>query len=84
VQDTIYLGHPELAGAAWGFAPETATHVLRLVYGGVFDRQPEVQLIVGHLCHSSATTLFGLRRKSIIALLRRLRRTDYPVDRSRQ
>jgi predicted TIM-barrel fold metal-dependent hydrolase len=49
VQDAIYRGHPELVGAAWGFAPETATHVLRIVYGGVFDRHPEAKLIIGHL-----------------------------------
>ena len=49
VQDAMYRGHPELVGAAWGFAPETATHVLRLVYGGVFDRHPEAKLIIGHL-----------------------------------
>jgi predicted TIM-barrel fold metal-dependent hydrolase len=49
VQDAIYRGHPELVGATWGFAPETATHVLRLVYGGVFDRHPAVNLSLGHL-----------------------------------
>jgi predicted TIM-barrel fold metal-dependent hydrolase len=49
VQDAMYSGHPELVGAAWGFAPETATHVLRIVYGGVFDRHPEANLIIGHL-----------------------------------
>ncbi|HUE60066.1 MAG TPA: amidohydrolase family protein [Acidimicrobiales bacterium] len=49
VQEAIYRGHPELVGAAWGFAPETATHVLRLVYGGVFDRHPGAKLILGHL-----------------------------------
>lgn len=36
-------------GATWGFAPETATHVLRIGYGGVFDRHPEAKLIIGHL-----------------------------------
>jgi hypothetical protein len=45
-----------------GLAPETAAQVLRIVYGGVSDRQPEVQLIIGHLCYSSAATLGGLRR----------------------
>ena len=49
VQDAIYRGHPELMGAAWGFAPETATHVLRIVYSGVFDRHPQAKLIIGHL-----------------------------------
>jgi 2,3-dihydroxybenzoate decarboxylase len=45
----MYGGYPELVGAAWGFAPETATHVLRIVYGGVFDRHPRANLILGHL-----------------------------------
>jgi len=49
VQEANYRGHPELVGAAWGFAPETATHVLRIVYGGVFDRHPGANLIIGHL-----------------------------------
>jgi predicted TIM-barrel fold metal-dependent hydrolase len=49
VQEAMYRGHPELVGAAWGFAPETATHVLRTVYGGVFDRHPSAKLILGHL-----------------------------------
>jgi 2,3-dihydroxybenzoate decarboxylase len=44
-----YQGHPELIGAAWGFAPETATHALRLVYSGLFDRLPNLTLLLGHL-----------------------------------
>jgi predicted TIM-barrel fold metal-dependent hydrolase len=44
-----YAGHPELTGAAWGFAPETATHALRMVYGGLFDRFPTAKLVLGHL-----------------------------------
>ena len=34
----IFEGHSELMGATWGFAPEAATHALRLVYSGLFDR----------------------------------------------
>lgn len=49
VQDAVYRDHPELVGATWGFAPETATHVLRIVYSGVFDRHPGANLIIGHL-----------------------------------
>jgi predicted TIM-barrel fold metal-dependent hydrolase len=45
----IYDGHHELIGATWGFAPETATHALRLVYSGLFDRFPAVTLVLGHL-----------------------------------
>jgi 2,3-dihydroxybenzoate decarboxylase len=41
--------HAELIGATWGFAPETATHALRLVYSGLFDRLPGLTVILGHL-----------------------------------
>jgi len=44
-----YEGHAELIGATWGFAPETATHALRLVYSGLFDRFPALTVILGHL-----------------------------------
>jgi predicted TIM-barrel fold metal-dependent hydrolase len=49
VQAAMYRGHPELVGATWGFAPETATHALRLAYGGVFDRHPNASVILGHM-----------------------------------
>ena len=42
-------GHPELAGATWGWGVETGTHALRLLFGGVFDRFPGLKLIVGHM-----------------------------------
>jgi predicted TIM-barrel fold metal-dependent hydrolase len=42
-------GHPELIGATWGFGTETATHTLRLIFSGLFDRHPGLQLILGHL-----------------------------------
>jgi 2,3-dihydroxybenzoate decarboxylase len=35
--------------ASWGFAAETGTHVLRLIYSGLFDRFPSLQMIIGHL-----------------------------------
>lgn len=38
-----------LDGAIYGFAAETGLHALRLVVGGVFDRFPKLQLILGHL-----------------------------------
>ncbi len=45
----MYRGHAELIGATWGFAPETATHALRLVYSGLFDRFPSLTVVLGHL-----------------------------------
>ena len=44
-----YAGRPELLGAAWSWTAETATHALRIVLGGVFERYPGAQLILGHL-----------------------------------
>ena len=33
----------------WGWHSETAIHTLRMILGGVFDRVPELQLIIGHM-----------------------------------
>jgi uncharacterized protein len=37
------------SGAAWGWHIETAVHVLRLILGGVFDRFPRLQIVIGHM-----------------------------------
>ena len=46
---TFYDGHPWLRGASWAFGVETATHALRLMASGVFDRHPKLTAILGHL-----------------------------------
>jgi uncharacterized protein len=38
-----------LAGPGWGWHIETAVHVIRMILGGVFDRYPKLQILVGHL-----------------------------------
>jgi 5-carboxyvanillate decarboxylase len=38
-----------LAEAICGFAHETSVHVLRLIVAGVFDRFPNLQMVLGHL-----------------------------------
>ena len=38
-----------LAGGAWGWHMETAVHMIRIVCGGVFDRFPKLQFIIGHM-----------------------------------
>ena len=73
-QDTpIYL-HPNTApknfiqpmldagldGAIWGFAVETGTHLLRLITKGVFDRFPNLKLVVGHLGEALPFWLYRL------------------------
>ncbi|MFD9665060.1 amidohydrolase family protein [Rhodococcus sp. NPDC059968] len=48
-QREAYRDHEVLLGSAWAFGVETATHALRLITGGVFDRHPGVQIVLGHL-----------------------------------
>jgi predicted TIM-barrel fold metal-dependent hydrolase len=38
-----------LAGPGFGWHAETAIHVLRMVLGGVFDRFPNLQIVIGHM-----------------------------------
>ncbi len=38
-----------ICGPGWGWHIETAIHVIRMVLGGVFDRYPKLQLVVGHM-----------------------------------
>lgn len=55
VVEASYLGNypPEvaevLATSGWGWHIETATHILRIVLSGAFDRFPELQLVIGHM-----------------------------------
>ncbi|HTQ35577.1 MAG TPA: amidohydrolase family protein [Steroidobacteraceae bacterium] len=37
-----------LDGAVLGFGAETGLHMLRIIVGGVFDRFPKLQFIIGH------------------------------------
>jgi predicted TIM-barrel fold metal-dependent hydrolase len=54
VIDTYYGGFSKdvtfmFANAGFGWHIETAIHALRMILGGVFDRFPKLQLILGHL-----------------------------------
>jgi gamma-resorcylate decarboxylase len=44
-----YEGHPWLIASPWGFAEETAMHVLRLMGSGLFDAYPKLKIVIGHL-----------------------------------
>src|SRR4051794_24846596 len=48
-QREIYAGRPELLGPTWAFGVETATHALRLIVSGLFDRFPALTVVLGHL-----------------------------------
>ncbi len=38
-----------LSGGAWGWHIETAVHIIRVICGGVFDRFPKLQFVIGHM-----------------------------------
>jgi 2,3-dihydroxybenzoate decarboxylase len=39
----------ELEGATWAWSFDTATHALRLIVKGVFERHPSAKVILGHM-----------------------------------
>lgn len=80
VIDAYYAGlapgvTARLSTAAWGWHIETATHVLRLILGGAFDRYPRLQLVVGHMGEALPFMLPRLDR----SLPRDLTRLDRPL-----
>ena len=48
-RETTYKPYPELKGASWGFHVETAEHILRMILSGLFDKVPNLKIILGHL-----------------------------------
>ncbi len=57
-------GRPELRGATWSWTAETATHALRIVFGGVFERFPRVRLILGHMGETLPYFLWRLDQRA--------------------
>ena len=49
VVKAYFEGYEELARAPWGFAIDTSSHFLRLVFSGLFDDCPKLKIILGHL-----------------------------------
>jgi predicted TIM-barrel fold metal-dependent hydrolase len=47
-QIRVFKGYEFLAGSPWGFGRETAEHSLRLMVSGLFDRYPNLQIVLGH------------------------------------
>lgn len=47
-REPIYQDNPWLTGPTWAFAAETSMHALRLMSNGLFDRHPQLQMILGH------------------------------------
>jgi uncharacterized protein len=53
IQDAYYAGFDPAVSASfatfgWGWHLDTGIHALRMILGGVFDRYPNLQLLLGH------------------------------------
>ncbi len=59
----IYEGHPWLQGSAWAFGVETATHALRLMASGLFDRYPKLKIILGHLGEGLPSSIWRVQHR---------------------
>lgn len=40
--------HPMVTRAAWGFGVEAGTQAVRLILSGVFDKHPDLKILLGH------------------------------------
>jgi 2,3-dihydroxybenzoate decarboxylase len=63
----MYAGHPELWGPVCSWAFETATHALRLVFAGVFERYPKAQLVLGHMGETLPLNLWRFDSRWLIS-----------------
>lgn len=71
VMGAYFDGYEEIGRAAWGFTIDTGTHVLRLIFCGLFDRFPKLKLIVGHLGEALPFVMHRMNDHTHLAARRR-------------
>lgn len=49
VQPYVLEGYSVMQGAVWGWTTDNSSHFLRMLFNGVFDRFPELTIILGHM-----------------------------------
>jgi predicted TIM-barrel fold metal-dependent hydrolase len=64
------------ASAGWGWHIETAVHLIRMILGGVFDRYPKLQVVIGHLGEGIPFMLPRLNKN----LPREVTKLDRPLE----
>jgi len=58
-----YLAYPGLDGAMWGYAAEAGLHAMRLVLSGLFDKYPNLKIILGHMGEAIPYWLWRMESK---------------------
>ncbi|HEX4407410.1 MAG TPA: amidohydrolase family protein [Xanthobacteraceae bacterium] len=71
IKNTYFAGYEELEGAAWGFGVDTSCHFLRLMFSGLFDAYPNLQIILGHLGETLPFAMHRMHAKTFHAAQRR-------------
>lgn len=60
-----------LARPGWGFAVDTSIHFLRILFAGVFDAYPKLQMIMGHLGEGLPFAMHRLNDHTYLSAKRR-------------
>ena len=69
---TYFEGYEDvIARPGWGFAVDTSIHFLRLLFAGVFDAHPKLQIILGHLGEGLPFAMHRLNDHSYAAAKKR-------------
>lgn len=76
---TIYEGHPWLMGPTWAFAQETAVHALRLIGSGLYDRHPDLKMIIGHMGEGIPAMLWRIDNRNAWVKAPKLHACERPV-----
>lgn len=74
----MFAGRPELDGAVWAWTADTASHALRLVFGGTFARFPNLTIILGHMGETLPYLLWRLDSRWACTLGRELAPQEKP------
>ena len=62
----MFKGAPGIDGAFWSWTCETASHALRLVLNGTFERYPSARVILGHMGETLPFELWRLDSRSAV------------------
>lgn len=60
VRPPVLEDYPGLAASIWGWTAETGGHALRLVLSGLFDRYPNLKIVLGHMGETLPAVLWRL------------------------
>jgi 2,3-dihydroxybenzoate decarboxylase len=75
----IYAGHEWLLGPTWAFGQETAVHALRLIGSGLFDRNPRLQIIIGHMGEGLPISMWRIDNRNAWVEARPGHRARHPI-----